>query len=258
MVDWVKVQAALVPIRDYEDLSRRWNEGFSYAFIRRSYNFSMLELADYTQHLLGEDIHHRYDAWCEALIGLFHQLDTAGVTNVLDLVEQADTRELFEGFTARIALPPEDLISVLKYLVYWFIPMKKPIRQLVQADSPLIEVIDRLREAGMRFNLDLLANGLTPDAIRTLAESTGALEPQVTELVNRADFSRMPWASAATVSNIVGAGYGSIASLAAADLEQVSADFFKYGESIGKNLKFGNEIESSHRIAKIVPRVLNL
>jgi hypothetical protein len=33
-------------------------------------------------------------------------------------------------------------------------------------------------------------------------------------------------------------------------------DFFAYGQSIGKNLKLGNEIENSYRIAKIVPLVL--
>jgi hypothetical protein len=36
----------------------------------------------------------------------------------------------------------------------------------------------------------------------------------ITELVNRADFSRMPWASKATISNHIGAGYGSLAELA--------------------------------------------
>jgi hypothetical protein len=81
-------------------------------------------------------------------------------------------------------------------------------------------------------------------------------QPAVDELVNRADFSRMPWASKATISNIIGAGYGSLAQLANADAEKLYADFFRYGDAIGKNLKLGNEIENSYRIARIVPALV--
>jgi hypothetical protein len=78
----------------------------------------------------------------------------------------------------------------------------------------------------------------------------------IAELVNRADFSRMPWSSKATISNIIGAGYGTLSRLANADPDQLYADFFRYGKAIGKNLKLGNEIENSYRIAKIVPVLL--
>jgi hypothetical protein len=71
-----------------------------------------------------------------------------------------------------------------------------------------------------------------------------------------ADFSRMPWASKATISNLISAGYSSLAKLANAEFQQVSDDFYRYGAAIGKNLKFGNEVESSYRIAKILPVVV--
>jgi hypothetical protein len=58
------------------------------------------------------------------------------------------------------------------------------------------------------------------------------------------------------ISNIIGAGYSSLAHLANADPEQLYADFFHYGKSIGKNLKLGNEIESRYRIAKIITPIL--
>jgi hypothetical protein len=258
VIDWNKLRAALHPIKDFEDLSRRWREAFAYKFAREHFNYSMGAMADYTARLLGQDTRGRYDAWCADLIGLFQRLDGLGVKGVINLVEQVDSRELFEEFTARSGMKPEEVINVLKYMAYWFIPMKKPIRQLVQTDARLEAAIDHLRGVGMRSNLDLLENGVSEDARRVLAQSAGVSLAEVSELVNRADLSRMPWASAATISNIVGSGYGSIASLAAADLEQVSADFYRYGESIHKNLKFGNEIESSHRIAKIVPKVLTV
>ena len=74
--------------------------------------------------------------------------------------------------------------------------------------------------------------------------------------MNRADLSRMPWASKATISNIIGAGYENVARLASADSQQVYKDYFRYGASIKKNLKLGNEIDNSHRIAKLMPVVL--
>ncbi len=38
--------------------------------------------------------------------------------------------------------------------------------------------------------------------------------------------------------------------------EQLQTDFFAYGKAIGKNLKLGNEIENSYRIAKIIPKLI--
>jgi hypothetical protein len=65
--------------------------------------------------------------------------------------------------------------------------------------------------------------------------------------------SRLHWTSKATISNIIGAGFGSLSKLKNANLEKLSEDFYRYGKSIGKNLKFGNEIENLHRIAKLFP-----
>ena len=113
-----------------------------------------------------------------------------------------------------------------------------------------------LRTAGIRTNLDLLEHGRTASSRADLATASALTESAVLELVHRADLSRMPWASKATINNIVGAGYGSISKLANAPTEQLYADFFRYGKSIGKNLKLGNEIENSHRIAKIIPIIL--
>ena len=118
------------------------------------------------------------------------------------------------------------------------------------------DAIKVLRGLGIRTNLELLQQGITAAGRKALAGSSGLSQAVILELVNRADFSRMPWASKATISNIMGAGYGSIAQLASAKPEQLYADFYRYGQAIGKNLKLGNEIESSHRVAKIVPALL--
>ena len=120
----------------------------------------------------------------------------------------------------------------------------------------LAHTIQVLAELGVRTNLQLLQQGLTPLERSTLAEQSGLPVQTILQLVNRADFSRLPWASKATISNIIGAGYGSLAQLASADPDKLYADFFTYGKSIGKNLKLGNEIENSHRIARLVPALV--
>ena len=102
----------------------------------------------------------------------------------------------------------------------------------------------------------MLQQVITPSARKKLAKTSTLPIVLMNELVNRADFSRMPWASRATISNIIGAGYGILAALAAADPTQLYADFFRYGASIGNHLKFGNEIDNSYRIARIIPVVL--
>jgi hypothetical protein len=127
---------------------------------------------------------------------------------------------------------------------------------LVIKASPVEGALRTLGSLGIRTNLELLQRGLTPADRKALAEAGALPVEQVDELTHTADFSRLPWASKATISNIIRCGYGSIQSLADADPEQLVQDFFNYGASIGKNLKFGNEIESSYRIAKIIPRVL--
>ena len=129
---------------------------------------------------------------------------------------------------------------------------------MIRPDPVLSAAIKALGGLGIRTNLDLLQRGITPERRQALAEASGMPETVIDELVNRADFSRMPWASKATISNIIGAGYGSLAQLANADPEQLYADFFAYGTSIGKNLKLGNEIENSYRIARIVPALVKV
>jgi len=115
-----------------------------------------------------------------------------------------------------------------------------------------------LRSAGIRTNLELLEAGITSAGRKALADKSGLSLSLISELVNRADFSHLPWASKATISNIIGAGYASVSQLANANPDRLYADFFDYGKSIGKNLKLGNEIENSYRIAKIVPEVLQI
>lgn len=255
-IDWNAITKALSPIKNYEDLSQRLQTSFQYPFVREAYNFSMPELASYTGQLLGGDSRGRYTSYLTLLKGIFAGLYQAGVLNPQDLIAKVATRDQLEAFAGHRGVDASDIASVLKYLIYWVIPMEKYLSGLVRDDPVTSSAIKALSRIGIRTNLGLLQSGITAVGRRALAKSSLLAEPILLALVNRADFSRLPWASKATISNIIGAGYGSLAQLAGASQEQVTADFLRYGESIVKNLKIGNEIENSYRIAKIIPAIL--
>jgi hypothetical protein len=255
-VDWDEVKRAIIPIKDYEDLCQRWRESFAFPFVCERFNFTMPELVEYIRLGLGGDPRGRYTEYASLLTRILTELHEAGVQNVLDLMARVETREQLETFSAQSGVRALDIATVLKYLIYWVIPMKKLLGGLVRDDPVISEAVKVLRESGIRTNLDLLQQGIIPAGRKQLAGASGLPDAVISELVNRADFSRMPWASKATISNIIGAGYISLAQLANANPEQLYADFFRYGKAIGKNLKLGNEIENSYRIAKIIPALL--
>lgn len=256
LVDWEEVKKAIYPIKDYEALSRRWQESFAYAFVRTAYNMTMPDLATYTHLLLNGDPRGRYTDYAALLLRTCTALQQADVQNVLDLLAKVETRAQLAHFAEQRGICAQELAALLKYLIYWFIPMKKLLSSLARDDAGSRDAIKVLRGLEVRTNLDLLQQGLTAAGRKTLTAASGLPASVLAELINRADFSRLPWASKATISNIMGAGYGSLAQLAAADPEQLYADFFRYGKAIGKNLKLGNEIENSYRIAQIVPVLL--
>jgi hypothetical protein len=255
-VNWDELQKELFPIKSYEDLFGRLQNSCSYAFVRDYFNFSIPELASYTEKLLGGDSRQRYTEYLARLNKIINQLDQACVKDILDLQERTASRQLLESFIQQSGVLAVDITSLLKFLVYWLIPGEKYLSGLVRDDPQVSAAIQLLAAVGIRTNLQLLEKGLSRDGRRSLRETSGLPPGMISALVNRADFSRLPWASKATISNIIGAGYQSISQLASAEPQKLYDDFFNYGKSIGKNLKLGNEIENSYRIAKIVPVLL--
>ena len=257
-VDWDEVTKAIFPTRTYEELTQRLVKSLSFAFVREAYNFSLPVLATYTRQMLGSDPKGRYEKYADWLVHTLERLAQAGMVDLLDLVTKLEKREQLEWFSSQSGVEAPDIAGLLKYLVYWVIPMEKYLSGLVKDDPVILEACQALRTAGVRTNLEMLEKGRSPAGRKALAEASGLPEDRILPLVYRADFSRLPWASKATISNIIGAGYGSMAKLANADLQQLTVDFYRYGEAIGKNLKIANEIESNHRNANLLPVVVQV
>ncbi len=78
-VDWNEVNKALFPIKNYEDISQRLQGSLAFSFVREAFNFSMPELAAYTQRLLGGDSRGRYTDYETWLTDTLTELQQAGV-----------------------------------------------------------------------------------------------------------------------------------------------------------------------------------
>jgi hypothetical protein len=255
-LDWDALQTNLSPVKDYDDLCHRLRSSYAFPFVTASFDFTLPQLVDYTHAILGGDSRQRYTGYLASLESALSQLGQAGVSGIIDLLSRVDSRQKLEQFVDNTRVHPSKVVPVLKFLLYWLVPGEKYLSGLVRDDPIASQTIKALSTLGIRTNLQLLQHGLTPSARQVLANDSGLPMAAITDLVNRADFSRLPWASKATISNIIGAGYASLQQLANAEPEQLYADFFRYGQSIGKNLKLGNEIENSYRIARIVPVIL--
>jgi hypothetical protein len=256
-LDPVQLKKDLFPIPSYADLIKRLKTSMSYSFVRKAYAHSPAQAEDYAQRLLGDDPRQRYGGWLESLQKTFQALGAAGVQDYPDLVEQTANEAGLEALAREVSIPTRDLLSVLKYLVYWALPARKELNRLIlTTDKQKIAQNAVLRSHGIRSNLDLLEKGSSPAGREAMAAGAGLPLEFVNEMVHRADLSRMPYMHGKTISHFIGAGYPTLESLAQADLQKLIGDVLRYGKSIGKNLIFGVEPESGGIIACVLPRVV--
>jgi len=101
-INWDEVQRVILPIKDYEDLCRRLRDSFAYSFVCDAFNFTMPELINYTQKLLGGDSRGRYTEYAFELSRTLTELHEEGVQNVLDLKARVATREQLEVLLNRV------------------------------------------------------------------------------------------------------------------------------------------------------------
>jgi len=113
-----------------------------------------------------------------------------------------------------------------------------------------------LKNQGVRNNLDILEKGGSLAGRKTLAAQTGLPLEFLTEMTNRADFTRMPYFHGKTINNFFGAGYSTLELLANAEPQKLLTDMMSYGRSIGKNLKLGMEVDSGRIIARVLPKIV--
>src|SRR4030042_306787 len=190
VINWDELKKVLSPIKDYDDLCRRLGDSFSYPLVCQTFNFTLPELVSYTQRLLGGDSRGRYTEYAAKLIRILAELQHAGVQDVVDLKSRVTNRGQFEKFTQQSGISPYDIATVMKYLIYWFIPPEKYLGGLVRNDPSISDAIKVLAGLGIRTNLQLLQTGITSAGRKSLVDSTRLPEHAISDVVNRSDFSR--------------------------------------------------------------------
>ncbi len=257
-IDWEEIERLVKPAPNYRTLVKRNLEILSYDFVRKYYNHRMKQAENYTTRLLGDYPRPKYGEYMEKLIKVFKRLDSLGLKNYLEFMHHVETKEKFEEFYNEAGLSIREIIRAIKYLFFWVLPSKKYLRELIDADNQnYLEYVTTLREKSIRFTLDILEKGRTKEGRQRIARETGVPEYFIYDLVNRADFTRMPYISGKTVKHYFGGGYDTLEKLANADLDQLTREMKRYFDSIGIKLRASfMELDSGIVIAEILPKIV--
>ncbi len=256
-LDWKKVNELCKPSPSYEAIIQGLHQSLAYGFVVANYNHDMKGAEEFAKKLLGNDPKKRYGAYLEKLVGVFKHLDTLGVKDYLGLISRVETREKFEKFFEKSGLEIVDIIRTLRFLLNWVLPQKIYLTEIVDKDDPAQMVtVMALRGAGVKFNLDALEKGMTKKGREKLAKEANVAPELVLNLVNRADFTRMPWTRGSTVKNYFNSGWDSMEKLAKADLKELTADVSVYMKSVCKKLNNAIELDSGIENAKVFPMIV--
>ena len=253
-IDWDIVKK--VTLWKYEDLIEKLLKVLSYDFVQKYYNHNMKEAKGYVGRLLGYD--QKYAAYIVRLTDAFEKLDRLNVENYTALVQRVRDREKCESFLSHAELSFEDFISALNYIFRWVLPFRNVyLSQLVDTGNEVHKkYVERLREHGIKFNLDILEYGRTKEGRMKLAREIGIPEDFLFDLVNRADLTRLPYMNKQTVNHLCGAGYSTIDELARVDVWKLKKDMKSYFGK--KEIRLGSFIDITGLIewARAIPKIV--
>jgi len=256
-VDWAEVERLAKPSPNYEDIPTRLNQILAYPFVREFYNHNMKDAQAYATALIGGDPKQRYGEWLAVLLQTLQRLDELHIENYVDFVAWVETREKFEGFFKRAKLTLNEIIGLLKYLLYWVLPSRVYLREVIdKEDAVALSHITTLRENGIRYTLDILEKGRTKQNRKEIAENTKVPEDFIYDIVNRADFTRLPYIRGSSIRHYFNIGYNTLDKLSKVDFPTLRNGMTTYSKSIGKDLSRVIELDSGIAIAKILPKLV--
>jgi len=212
----------------YEDLIKKLNVVRAYPVIWQAYNHGMNQAADFAQRLFP-DKNIATGEFPAAIIRNIERLKVAGIKNWGDLLSRVVTREDCMAFVTVRHLKFEELIDIFNYLLRWAFPFQTSSRELLEHANPQeMSYYEDLKRHKLMNSFDILEQGCTKPGWRVLAKLTGLPQEFVTNLVHRADIARLPFVRRKTLLPVCGAGYNTLAKIAAADMRQMESDLDVY------------------------------
>jgi hypothetical protein len=213
---------------NYEDLIDKLKGITVYPLIWQAYNHDMVQAARFACRLFaGRNLES--GEYPVAAIHTFGHLQAAGVINWGELLSKVTTRSDCMAFIEETNLDFENFIDVLNYLLRWGFPFQTATRELLNHDSPeeMAHYV-ALKQNMLMNSFDLVERGYTNQGRLHLAALTGLPQGFITTIIHRADIARLPYVRRKTILPVCGAGYDTLAKIAAADLEQFDADMKSY------------------------------
>jgi hypothetical protein len=253
MIDWGLVKK--MTLWEYEELMKKMTEILSYSFIQEHYNHNMKEATIYLESLLGYD--PKQDKHVIRLVKTFTALEGLRVDNYADLFQRIETEEKCEDFLRKTKLLFEELLLVLNHIYHWVFPRRLYLRELIDTENECNNIyIEKFKNRGIRFNLDILENGRTREGREKLFQDTGIPESFILYLVNLADMSRLPYSNRKTVKHLLAGGYDSVAKIGQTDPEIIVEDMKSYFERIGVKLNGFIDLKGIAQWARTIPVVV--
>ena len=212
----------------YEELIKKLNVVMAYPVIWKAYNHNMTQATAFALRLFP-DKNIEAGEFPAAVVCSFERLKAAGIKDWGNLLSRIGTRVECAAFVTEHKLNFEEFIDVLSYLLRWAFPFQTASRELFEHENPqemyCYQVIKRHK---LMNSFDILEQGCTVKGRRALAERTSLSQDFVSSLAHRADIARLPYVRRKTLLPVCGAGYDTLAKIAAADLAQMESDMETY------------------------------
>lgn len=212
----------------YEELIKKLHVVTVYPFIWLAYNHDMTRAALFARRLFS-DKNIEAGEYPAQILGTIAHLESARISDWGNLLSKVATGDDCIAFVKENSLKFEELIDVLNYLLRWAFPFQTSSRELVEHESPQeMSYHEILKQHKLINSFDILEQGRTLAGRHALAKQTGLPLEFVTSLAHRADIARLPYVRRKTILPVCGAGYDTLAKIAAADTRQLEFDLDVY------------------------------
>ncbi len=235
-IDWdiVKKQT----LWSYEELLKKLLKTLDYGFVREDYNHSMAEAVNFADKVQEGYLQGRSEPdIADKMGGKFKALGTVGVKSYLDLVQRVENRDKCESFLRATSFGFSELIETLNYLLRWVLPFACPVREFIDVKNSIqMAYLEILKREKLGANLDILERGRTQSGRNSLVKDTGIPKAFITDLVHKADISRLAYVRGKTVLHLCGGGYDTLEKIASANVAEMEQRMDAYYKTLGKTL----------------------
>lgn len=233
-------------------------DSLRYPLVRQFYPLAFADAAGFAARLLRADPLHRQDAYAIYLGEVFAQLESCGhLLDVPHLVSECSTRESVLALCDRAGLDPNLVGGALYFIAYGLYPRNFYLRDLIEKGDALAGAhCVTLRKLGISNTLDLLERARTRDGRARLSDECGIPLEGLTELVHRADLTRMGTTGGNMVRNYMNSGVRTFRQMVEISLDELTERMTFYLASLGKVPKYGIDIPAAHAQARVYPLIV--